>query len=241
MLQIFNGRRSGPSVPAVTSVVSNVLFTVHLLRWSYTSSSKFRLTISKAYEICYCVRNQAHRGTGRCNIGVRTEIFDTNSDLHQGTDNRDSIVFIHGLTGGREKTWTHEDGTFWPQDLLPSDFAKARILIFGYDADIAHIFGQASINTLRDHGRTLCTDLTMLRLRTSSVSHGGFLCIDCRHGCSGSALSLHVKSALSYVQRSVPVKRNTSQRRFRFTDIILRITDQLCLLLTVWVGSSVNR
>jgi protein SERAC1 len=111
-------------------------------------------------------------------------MFETNSDLRQGTDNRDSIVFIHGLTGGREKTWTHEDGTFWPQDLLPNDFAKARILTFGYDADIVHIFGQASTNTLRDHGRTLCTDLTMLRLRTSSVSRGEFLSINCRHGCS---------------------------------------------------------
>jgi len=56
---------------------------------------------------------------------------------------------VHPWTyGGREKTRTHEDGTFWPQDLLPNDFPKTRILTFGYNADIAHVFGQASTNTL---------------------------------------------------------------------------------------------
>jgi hypothetical protein len=82
----------------------------------------------------------------------------------------DSVVFVHGLTGGLEKTWTHEDGTFWPRDLLAKDFPKARILTVGYDADVTHVFAQASTNTLRDHGKALCTDVAMLRSRTSSVS-----------------------------------------------------------------------
>jgi hypothetical protein len=41
---------------------------------------------------------------------------------------RENIVFVHEVTGGREKTWTHKDGTFWPQDLPPTDFTEARIL-----------------------------------------------------------------------------------------------------------------
>ena len=93
-------------------------------------------------------------------------------------------MFIHGLTGSREKTWTHEDGTFWPQNLLPNWFPKTRILTFGYGADIAHVFGRASTNTLRDHGRTLCTDLTMLRLRTSPVGQRDFLHVKRWHGYS---------------------------------------------------------
>jgi hypothetical protein len=95
--------------------------------------------------------------------------------MRQFTNEQGSVVFVHGLTGGLKKTWTHEDGTFWPQDLLPNDFPKARIMTFGYDADITHVFGQVSTNTLRDHGKTLCTNLTMLRLRTTSVSQGDFI------------------------------------------------------------------
>lgn len=43
-------------------------------------------------------------------------------------------------------------------------------MTFGYDASVTKLFGQSSSNTLRDHGRTLCSDLAMLRLRTNSVS-----------------------------------------------------------------------
>ena len=82
-----------------------------------------------------------------------------------------SIVLVHGITGNSITTWTHNDGTLWPQHLLPSDFPKARVMIFGYDASITKLFGQSSTNTLRDHGRALCTDLTMLRLRTDSVCY----------------------------------------------------------------------
>jgi hypothetical protein len=41
MLEIFNSRRSGLSVPSATSVVSNFLVTIHLQRWSRTSSVQF--------------------------------------------------------------------------------------------------------------------------------------------------------------------------------------------------------
>ena len=73
-------------------------------------------------------------------------------------------MFVHGITGGRDTTWTHQDGTFWPRDLLAKSFPAARIMTFGYDADVARLLGPASNNTLRDHGRTLCNDLTMARV-----------------------------------------------------------------------------
>jgi hypothetical protein len=47
-----------------------------------------------------------------------------------------SIVAVHGLGGGSCKTWTHRDGTFWLHDLLPKDIINARIMTFGYDADV---------------------------------------------------------------------------------------------------------
>lgn len=65
------------------------------------------------------------------------------------------IVLVHGLTGNREKTWTHRNGTFWPGALLPQDFAGARIMTFGYDADVVRFWTVASSNRLDDHGKSL--------------------------------------------------------------------------------------
>ena len=44
-----------------------------------------------------------------------------------------SIVFVHGLTGNRETTWTHKEAkVFWPQAFLARDLPNTRILTFGY-------------------------------------------------------------------------------------------------------------
>ena len=83
-----------------------------------------------------------------------------------------SIVFVHGLTGNRENTWTHkESGVFWPEDLLSRDLEKARIVTFGYDANVVNTFDMASTSTLRDHGKSLVQDLTRWRLRSRTVHH----------------------------------------------------------------------
>ena len=81
-----------------------------------------------------------------------------------------SIVFVHGLTGNRETTWTHKQTqSFWPQTLLVRDLPKARILTFGYDADIIGTLTPAGSNTLRDHGKSLANDLALRRMRSGSV------------------------------------------------------------------------
>ena len=84
---------------------------------------------------------------------------------------RVSIVFVHGLTGNRERTWTHPSTScFWPSELLPSDLPDARIFTYGYDADVAHFFSAASQSRIGDHAQTLLSSLGHVRERTETVS-----------------------------------------------------------------------
>ncbi|UPK89238.1 hypothetical protein LCI18_000173 [Fusarium solani-melongenae] len=48
------------------------------------------------------------------------------------------IVFVHGLHGSPDKTWTAKNGTFWPRDPLPTALKdeKANIIVYGYNADV---------------------------------------------------------------------------------------------------------
>jgi pimeloyl-ACP methyl ester carboxylesterase len=80
-----------------------------------------------------------------------------------------SIVFVHGLTGGHETTWTYKSQILWPKHLLPQDVSTARIFTWGYDADVIRFsFTAAGSNTLLDHGKNLATDLGSERRRTST-------------------------------------------------------------------------
>ena len=50
--------------------------------------------------------------------------------------------------------------TYWPQDLLPQNISNARILTYGYDADvIGGLFKGASKNNITQHGRDLMLKL----------------------------------------------------------------------------------
>ncbi|KAI9811511.1 MAG: hypothetical protein M1832_000886 [Thelocarpon impressellum] len=73
------------------------------------------------------------------------------------------IVFVHGLTGKRQSTWTHANGLCWPRDLLPASFPRARVLTFGYDADVVRLWGVPGANTLRDHGKSLAAAVATAR------------------------------------------------------------------------------
>ncbi|KFY39182.1 hypothetical protein V495_06100 [Pseudogymnoascus sp. VKM F-4514 (FW-929)] len=84
--------------------------------------------------------------------GIKVVADPSNADL--------DIVFVHGLTGNRETTWTHRaTRVFWPE-LLAQDINTARIMTFGYDADVVKIFGMAGRNNLRNHGTSLASDVS---------------------------------------------------------------------------------
>jgi hypothetical protein len=70
-----------------------------------------------------------------------------------------SILFIHGINGGSQSTWT-KDGCMWPKDLLPAKIPEARILTFGYDAKFIRTTAGAS---LRDIAKNLLFELAVNR------------------------------------------------------------------------------
>jgi hypothetical protein len=61
-----------------------------------------------------------------------------------------SVVFVHGLMGHPEYTWTSENCVFWPVDLLPKSLGrfKARIMTYGFNSVETFLAGDSgSINT----------------------------------------------------------------------------------------------
>ncbi|KAJ5835667.1 hypothetical protein N7447_001693 [Penicillium robsamsonii] len=117
--------------------------------------------------------------------------------LHEPKDAIVDIVFVHGLTGNRETTWTFKPTRqFWPQKFLPEDLPNAHIITFGYDGDIVGALKVAGSNTLRDHGKTLAHELAVSRKRSRSnhrplifVAHslGGLVTEQALLVCRGSA------------------------------------------------------
>lgn len=85
-----------------------------------------------------------------------------------------SIVFIHGLKGHREKTWTARNNGAavfepWPKTLLPSEIPTARILTFGYDANVTEWRNVVSQNRVRNHAWSLLTLFANYREKDETV------------------------------------------------------------------------
>ncbi|KAF2107778.1 Alpha/Beta hydrolase protein [Lophiotrema nucula] len=108
--------------------------------------------------------------------------------LHDVEDAVVDIIFIHGLGGHRERTWRANGASNpWPQTLLPSKVPNARILTFGYGADVADWVRMVSANSLGNHAMNLLTAIATYREEDKTnnrpiifVCHslGGLLCED---------------------------------------------------------------
>ena len=71
------------------------------------------------------------------------------------------------------RTWTYSPGcgsVFWPKDLLSAEIRKARIMIFGYDANIAHFWARPSENRLDTFSDDLLQQLENDRHKIDAVS-----------------------------------------------------------------------
>ncbi|MCJ1245334.1 hypothetical protein MMC30_002538 [Trapelia coarctata] len=111
------------------------------------------------------------------------------SDVYNPEGANIDIVFVHGLEGHPEKTWTYPPPTtnkkrffrsfsgdlpsrsqqetiFWPYDLLSKDpdLARARILTWGYDTlIISEFFGTSDQQNISQHGNNLMVALQQER------------------------------------------------------------------------------
>ena len=86
--------------------------------------------------------------------------------------------------GDSQTTWTLGH-VFWPKDLLPSDVPRARILTFGYKAEILSFWSPPHNNTIKESAERLNMELFSLRDKTATlerpiifVAHslGGIIC-----------------------------------------------------------------
>lgn len=97
----------------------------------------------------------------------RYEVTEVYSDPEALVD----IVLVHGLNGHPRYTWTtpaskkSKKEVFWPSDLLPATLraAKARILVYGYNADVYAFGGNASSDMIHQHAQTLLANLSSER------------------------------------------------------------------------------
>ncbi|KAL9132985.1 MAG: hypothetical protein Q9175_005840, partial [Cornicularia normoerica] len=67
------------------------------------------------------------------------------------------IIAVHGLNGDPTNTWKHsESNHFWLQDSLPLDVKGARVMTYGYNADV--VFGNTTADVW-DHAKSLLSSL----------------------------------------------------------------------------------
>lgn len=74
-----------------------------------------------------------------------------------------SIVAVHGINGDAHRTWTSSPGEIcWLNnpDLLPKYIKNARILVWGYNANVTSLKGRnTSADRILQHAQTLIAQL----------------------------------------------------------------------------------
>ncbi len=109
------------------------------------------------------------------------------------------IVFVHGLTGNAYNTWLYKDKgvmVHWPSELLKQDLPDARIMSFGYDADIVNLWNPRSHSPLTGHAENMVGALVRKRERTNTEDRK---ILFVGHSLGG----LVIEHALSHSRKSV--------------------------------------
>ncbi|KAK2748457.1 hypothetical protein FQN55_004397 [Onygenales sp. PD_40] len=104
------------------------------------------------------------------------------------------IVAVHGLNGNATATWTaRPENICWLNhpDFLPKYIRNARVLVWGYNANVSSITGPTSSNRILQHAQTLVHQLEADRdLEDANARPIIFLC----HSLGG----VIVKRAIAY-------------------------------------------
>lgn len=103
-------------------------------------------------------------------IGSRSLRYETRlrrKSLRKHTDLLSSIIAVHGLNPQNKKTyayetWTASNGKLWLRDFLPHKLPNARILVFGWNSNVAF---DTATSDLRDHAYNLLGYLALQRRR----------------------------------------------------------------------------
>ena len=117
---------------------------------------------------------------------------------------------MHGLYEDSVQTWTdNETGVSWLKDLLPKRLPQARILTYGYRANVLSAGGQSSSDRILSLALTLVADLNADRDLNDAIDRPIiFLC----HGLGG----VLVKRALAFSNTSRA--KQVEHRRSIFTS-----------------------
>ena len=116
-----------------------------------------------------------------------------------GVDASVDIVFVHGLTGNAYNAWLYKDKgvmVHWPSELLKQDLPDARIMSYGYDADIVNLWNPRSHSPLTGHAETMVGALLRKRERTNTEDRK---ILFVGHSLGG----LVIEHALSHSRKSV--------------------------------------
>ncbi|MCJ1288691.1 hypothetical protein MMC34_000220 [Xylographa carneopallida] len=115
-------------------------------------------------------------------------------ELYRGENPTVDIIAIHGLNGDSLKTWTSkQSSTLWLSDpgMLPKVLKNARILTWGYNANVTALLGATSSDRILQHAQTLVAQLEADRaIEGASERPIIFVC----HSLGG----IVVKRALAY-------------------------------------------
>lgn len=93
------------------------------------------------------------------------------TEVYSEPDALVDIILVHGLNGHPRNTWTtpaskkSKRDVFWPTELLPATLksAKARVLVYGYNADVFAFNGSASSDMIHQHAQTLLANFAAER------------------------------------------------------------------------------
>lgn len=83
------------------------------------------------------------------------------TEVYSSSDPQVDIVFVHGLNGHPEKTWTADNNVFWPRDLLPISVGTVpiRVLTYGYDARVSAFTDGVGKDHIHHHAENLAARL----------------------------------------------------------------------------------